>query len=148
MQKIITGVVIQGHRIASGLSDISPYPKGSLEMQAPHFREKGLDLEKYHLGTLNIDISPRQFKILDATYKFVDVEWAEGFPAETFSFVECEVCFDGKTFNALIYYPHPETKIGHFQSSATIEVMASKIDRISYGSSVDLIIDDCAIEAI
>lgn len=41
------------------------------------------------------------------------------------------------TYQGLIYYPHPETKIGHFQDPAIVEVLVSSfIPQIHYGDRV------------
>ncbi len=39
-------VLVQGHGVASGKA-VSPYPKGTIEMQLPFFAALGLDLSSY-----------------------------------------------------------------------------------------------------
>ena len=134
--------VISGHQIASGQAKDSPYPKGSLEMQMPCFRERGLDLSHCYLGSLNLDISPFTFKIVKPDFTFPIVAWAEGFPPETFSFIACAVGYQGKWVDAYVYYPHPETKVRHFQSNSTLEIVAPFIEGIRYGDAVQLRLDD------
>lgn len=134
----IDGIVQAGYRVASGATDSSPYPKGTIEMQLPFFQALGLDLTPFFPGTLNINISPKQFEIQSAPYTFRNVHWAEGFAPEDFSFVPCEITYQDQAFDSLIYYPHPETKIGHFQNPSVVEVIAPLISGLSYGDRVVL----------
>ena len=43
---------MRGHEVASKKS--VHYPQRTIEMQAPFFKERGLDLSGFHRGTLNI----------------------------------------------------------------------------------------------
>lgn len=45
--------LVEGSRVASGLSANSPFPKGTIEMRKPFFEEKGLLLLGFHEATLN-----------------------------------------------------------------------------------------------
>jgi hypothetical protein len=54
----IAGRVVHGHGVASGRSASSPYPRGTIALQAPHFLERGVDLSPFFAGTLNVDITP------------------------------------------------------------------------------------------
>lgn len=134
----IDGIVQAGYRVASGTTDSSPYPKGTIEMQIPFFQALGLDLTPFFPGTLNINISPKRFEIQSAPYTFKNVHWAEGFAPEDFSFVPCQIAYQGQTVDSLIYYPHPETKIGHFQNPSVVEVIAPLISGLRYGDQVML----------
>ena len=40
---------------------------------------------------------------------------------------------DNHGINGLIYYPHPETKSRHWQSSSTLEILAPRIDNLKTG---------------
>ena len=71
----ISGTVQPGYRVASGTSDRSPYPKGTIEMQMPFFRELGLDLSPYFLGTLNVAIAPFRFEMKLPKYTFRKIRW-------------------------------------------------------------------------
>jgi len=71
-------------------------------------------------------------------FTFRNVHWAEGFPAEDFSFSNCAVLYKGREYSGYIYYPHPDTKIGHFHSSSLIEVICEPIDGVGYGDEVEL----------
>ncbi|NDJ18087.1 hypothetical protein GS601_12440 [Myxacorys almedinensis A] len=145
-----------GYRVASGTSDPlelgranrSPYPKGTIEMQTPAFQALGLDLTPFFPGTLNLSIAPQRFALHSPRYTFRNVHWIDGYPAEDFSFSPCHVIFHGSTYESLIYYPHPETKIGHFQNDSLIEVIAPLIKELKYGDRVDLAIDPSEVALI
>jgi CTP-dependent riboflavin kinase len=134
----IAGVVQSGYQVASGMSDRSPYPAGTIAMQTPIFKALGLDLTPFFPGTLNVSIAPYQFQLFIPEYTFKDVHWAEEFPTEDFSFSPCRLYFQQNRYDSLIYYPHPETKIGHFQDASVVEVLAPYIVGIQYGDRVDL----------
>lgn len=134
----IAGVVQPGHRVASGLALDSPYPAGTIALQTPHFRERGLDLRPYYPGTLNVSIAPNQFQLRQPDYTFAAVTWLAGFDAETFSFVAGQLIWRSHSHNCLLYYPHPETKINHFQNPSIMEILAPKIAGIAYGETVEL----------
>lgn len=137
----VNGIVIPGHQIASGTALDSPYPKGSIELQIPFFAQQGLDLSSCFKGTLNIDISPLSFRIIKPDFKYEHLKWIEGFPAETFSFVACSLEFKQIMYPSFVYYPHPETKSQHFQSTSTLEILAPKVPNISYGEQVSLLLN-------
>jgi len=138
MHHSINAIIIQGHCVASGKADNSPYPFGTIEMQTPYFKDLGLDLSHLFKGTLNLNIEPNTFDMIAPEFTFRNVHWAEGSPAEDFSFSSCSVLYKGREYSGYIYYPHPDTKIGHFHSSSLIEVICEAIDGIGYGDSVEL----------
>lgn len=133
----VEGIIQRGHQVASGMAKDNPYPKGTIEMQTPVFQKLGLDLSAFFPGTLNISISPKTFTIGQSKYTLKSVQWHREYPAEDFSFSPCRVIFQEITYEGLIYYPHPETKIGHFQDPAIVEVLVSSfIPQINYGDRV------------
>lgn len=134
----VNGILQPGHQVASGKANNSPYPQGTIEMQMPFFQQLGIDLKSFFLGTLNISISPYLFKIKNPEYTFDRIQWNPEYPAETFSFSRCQIIFQAMIYDAWIYYPHPETKIGHFQDNSTLEIIAPKILGINYGDRVEL----------
>ena len=142
---VVSGIIKPGHQVASGLAEDSPYSEGTIAMQLPHFQKLGLDLSDYFLGTLNIDITPQKFKILNPQYTFLLVKWHPDYPAETFSFSSCQVIFNNIEHQGLIYYPHPETKIGHFQADSVLEAIAPPIPEIKYGDAVELRVNSLEI---
>ncbi len=145
---IISGIVKPGHQVASGLAEDSPYEEGTIAMQLPHFQKLGLDLSGYFLGTLNIDIAPHKFKVLNPQFTFPLVKWHPNYPAETFSFSSCQVIVKDIEYQSLIYYPHPETKIGHFQDDAILEAIAPPITKIKYGDAVELRVNGLKIAIV
>ena len=140
----LPGIVVRGHRVASQPSRDYPYP--TLGKQKPIFKQLGLDLDHYFLGTLNISIAPLEFEMIKPAFTFQHVEWTDLHPPETFSFVSCRIIFCGREYSGMIYYPHPETKIRHFQDRSLLEIMAEKIPGIKYGDCVTLKVDPSQIK--
>jgi hypothetical protein len=134
----IDGEVVRGHGVASGVSAENPYPGGTIPLQTPHFAARGLDLSPYHSATLNISIKPYIFEMVAPRYTLRQVNWIDMIPPEDFSFATCQLTFNDKTYDCLTYYPHPETKVQHFQDPAMIEVLAPFINGIFYGAQVEL----------
>jgi hypothetical protein len=146
MQKdvvLVRGTVVEGHRVASGPSKVYPY--GSLERQKLFFKAGGLDLDRFFSGTLNVSIAPLRFELVNPTHTFRHIAWTDLHPPEDFSFSPCKVKFQGKEYEGYIYYPHPETKIRHFQDPSLIEVITEKITGIEYGIRLELALDPAAI---
>jgi hypothetical protein len=136
----IRGIVVQGYRVASSPS--KDYPYGTLEKQRPFFAALGLDLSKYFNGTLNIDIRPLAYQMRKPEFTFQHVAWTDLHPPEHFSFSRCKVMFKEQEYDGWVYYPHPETKLRHFQNPSLLEVIAMPIADIQYGDSVDLHINE------
>jgi len=134
----VTGVVRPGHQVASGMAQDSPYPAGTIAMQMPFFRERGLDLTNFFQGTLNISIHPHTFSMRSPEYTFRNVNWTTEHPPEDFSFSCCRVIVENDEYEGWVYYPHPETKIRNFQDSTIIEVIAPWIPNVGYGAEVKL----------
>ena len=143
---IVSGIVIEGHRVASGPS--KEYPYGSLECQKPFFKASGLDLDRFFPATLNVSIAPLRFEMVKPAYTFRQVPWTDLHPPEDFSFSRCRVRFQGREYEGYTYYPHPETKIRHFQNPSLIEVITEKIPEIGYGACLELALDPAAIRII
>lgn len=135
---LFLGQVVAGHQVASGRAASSPYPKGTIEMQTPHFQARGLDLSPFYPGTLNVSIRPYQLVLKSPQWTFTQVKWSPSHDPETFSFTPCALTWQSQTFNGLIYYPHPETKINHFQDPSVVELLLPTIAGIGYDDSVFL----------
>jgi hypothetical protein len=140
----ISGILLQGYRVASGPS--KDYPYGTLEKQRPFFAALGLDLSQYFNGTLNIDIRPFAFKPRRPQFTFHHVAWTDLHPPEHFSFSRCTVVFHKIDHDGWVYYPHPETKLRHFQNPSLMEVIAVPIADIQYGDRVDVHINEEELE--
>jgi len=136
MQTVVSGVIVEGYRVASGPS--KDYPYGSLEKQIPLFKQRGLDLEGYYYGTLNVAIAPHAFEMVNPAYTFRQVAWTDLHPPEDFSFSPCTLRFRGEEYAGYVYYPHPETKKRHFESASLLEIIAVYIPEIRYGDLVEV----------
>jgi hypothetical protein len=137
----VASVVMRGHGVASGRGPNSPYPIGSLRLQKPFFAAQGLDLSPYFEGTLNLSIAPHTFKLVKPAYTFVLVAWTTLHPPETFSFSACSVIYRDVPHDGWVYYPHPATKIRHFQDPTVIEVVTTFIPDLANGDAVELRLD-------
>ncbi len=135
----VHGLIQEGYRVASGPS--ADYPYGALSRQRPLFASRGLDLDSYFNGTLNIDVSPRAFKLVRPEFTFYNVEWTDLHPPENFSFSRCNVIFKEVEYDGWVYYPHPETKLRHFQNPSLLEVIAKEIKDVRYGDEVDVLLN-------
>ncbi len=131
---LIPGLLARGYRVASGPSQ--DYPYGALDRQRPIFKARGLDLDGFFNGTLNIDIRPATFALLKPEFTFPLVEWTDLHPPETFSFSRCRVVYREMEYAGWVYYPHPETKLRNFQNPSLLEVIARPIPGIRYGDAL------------
>ena len=150
----IKAVLNSGHRVASGEStgDLR-FPLGTIRMQKPFFKDRGLDFDAFFggdfvYGTLNLSIAPDRFNIAKPRYYFHQVKWTDIFPPENFYLSPAEVRFRGKNHKALIYIPDPATKPDHFQGASIIEVIAERVEGITYGDEVTLAYPPKAIEIL
>ena len=140
----IEGKVIAGYGVASGKGKDPRYPNGTLMLQVPYFKEKGLDLSSYFRGTINIDISPYTFTIKKPTYYITDIDWSKHIPPENFYFFEVTLLFKERKYNGLIYMPDPKTKTDHHQINTMLEVIMPHIEGIENGAAVKLeIAEEC-----
>lgn len=136
---MIPATIVQGHRVASGLNGNPRFPGGTLRMQLPFFRELGLDLSGYHLGTLNVSITPLSYRVVQPKFTFRRVEWHPTEPAEDFSFFDVVVHRDDAVpVSGLIYFPHPDTKPEHFQKHDVLELLLPWTEGLAYGREVRL----------
>ena len=136
---LVDGILVQGYRVASGPS--KDYPYGALDRQRPFFKAGGLDLDDYFNGSLNIDIRPLQFAVRMPEFTFYHVEWTDLHPPEHFSFSHCKVIFKEIPYDGWVYYPHPETKLRHFQNPSLLEVIAMAIPGIQYGDKLQVLLN-------
>lgn len=146
--KKIQGKIIPGHGVASGKGKDPRYPKGTLRLQAPYFKEKGLDLEDYFLGTLNVDIAPHSFSLGKAAYFFEGIAWSDYIPPENFYFFEAVLIHKGKRFKGLVYMPDPETKVDHAQLATVLELIMPPINNITTNDIVGLEVDEKSLQII
>lgn len=135
----ITGVIVPGHRVASGLNGDPRFPGGTIHMQRPHFAALGLDLSGIHPGTLNVSIAPRKFHVKAPRHVFRGVKWHPVEPAEDFSFFDVTLHTEDRPGLAgWIYLPHPDTKPEHFQDPDVLELLLPWTEGLRYGSEIML----------
>lgn len=134
----VQGRVARGHRVASGEAPDSIYPAGTIRLQLPFFLERGIDLRGYHPATINLDIAPLRFRLLRADMRVEQLAWTDRVPPESFSFCRCGIGHARGEVQGLIYYPHPETKVVHFQSPSIIELLAPYMAGLTYGACLTL----------
>jgi hypothetical protein len=132
----VHGTLVEGYGVASGRSN--DYPYGALERQKPIFKERGLDLSRFFDGTLNIDIRPATFELLNPEFTFRDVRWTDLHPPEHFSFVRCDIVHGTTCYGGWIYYPHPETKKRNFQNPSLLEIITVYISGIRHGDEFEV----------
>ena len=135
--------LVKGHGVASGKTKDSRFPQGTISMQLPYFRLRGLDLCDFYLGSLNLDISPYSFVLQRPDFSFSQVKWSPDLPAENFSFYSCilEPIKDGNhstSYECYVYWPHPSTKPEFHKNPNVLEVIAPWIPNISYGDFLKL----------
>ena len=129
--------LLAGYGVASGKGGDPRFPGGTLAMQLEPFRLRGLDLSRFYRGTLNLSIAPHGYRVQRPTTTLRGVRWHPVEPAEDFSFFDCRlVTDDGRVYEGLIYYPHPDTKPDHVQPDDVLEVLAERIEGIGYGDGV------------
>ena len=135
----LTGRLCTGHRVASGTSNESPYPDGTIRMQIPVFKALGLDLSGCYSGTLNVDFEPLDISLSNPDHLFEKVQWTELHPPETFSFWSVQIkANEAEAVSGWIYYPHPETKERHWQSPTTLELLAPQLSGVEPGCNIHL----------
>ena len=142
----IKGKIIPGYGVASGKGKDSRYPEGTLKIQHPHFKDRGLDLGEYFLGTLNVDISPYSFEIKKPKYFFEAVEWSIHIPPENFYFFDVTLFFQGREYDGLVYMPGPETKVEHEQIATVLELILPHVEGLDTGQTVYLEIKEGGLE--
>lgn len=134
----IRGVIVEGGRVASGLSEKNPFPAGTIPLQAPFFKSRGLDISEFYPATVNVSIAPFNFQIVKPRYIFRNIKWTANYEAEHFSFVDIIVRFQEHNYECLVYYPHPETKLGFEKGAIVLEILAPFIRNLSYGAPIEL----------
>lgn len=144
---IVSGVVSAGHGVASGIAEDTPFGAGTIALQAPFFERLGIPVNKFLSATINVDIAPLAFDLEGWDYEALQVNWTDVIPPEDFYFSHCIITHHTHTVGALIYRPSPVTKVDHFQKKSIIEILAPKLDRLSYGDPVELTLnaDHCSV---
>lgn len=141
----VDGIVERGHRVASGEAGDRRYPRGTLQIQKPLFKERGLDLSAFHQATLNVSIRPFTFTMLHPQFTFRKVEWTSFHPPEDFSFSKCGLVFNNARYEGWIYYPHPETKKEHYQDPSIVEIIAAFMPGLKYGDRIQILFNPAEV---
>ena len=138
----MSAVIVPGYRVASGSTGNPRFPGGTLRMQAPHFAARGLDLAPFHVGTLNVQISPRRYRVVQPRLTLRAVQWHPTAQAEDFSFFDVQLRRPGAPpVPGLIYYPRPETKPADFAIiPGVLELLLPFVPGLRYGDEIVLAI--------
>lgn len=131
----ISSTLVEGYKIASGQAENSPYGEGSIELQLPFFRARGLDLSSFFPATLNLDIAPIKFELLSPDYVFKQIAWYPDV-IENFAFIKCEIQANDRWYSGYIYRPDPATKPAHFHENSLLEVVAPFIEGLKIGQAI------------
>ena len=135
--------LVAGHGVASGRAADTPYPAGTIALQAPLFAQAGLNLSPCFAGTLNLSFPGGEWRLQRPSWHLADLRWTDHHPPETFSFWPCLLRWQGATVavEGWIYWPHPETKQRHFQPPDRLEVLAPWIEGITAMAGLELGVD-------
>ena len=134
-------MVVPGHGVASGRNGDPRFPGGTIQMQLPHFAERGVDLSRFHPATMNLDLSPCRVSVPNPRVTLRDVQWHPTEPAEDFSFADARIRWKGSWHEAQIYWPHPETKPEHEQAPGILEILAPRLEGLEYGAELTVEVD-------
>lgn len=83
--------LVAGHGVASGRAPTSPYPAGTIHLQAPLFAARGIDLSPFFSGTLNLEAARGHWCLRNPDARVEALEWTDRHPPETFSFWHCRL---------------------------------------------------------
>jgi hypothetical protein len=117
----LPGRRIAGYGVAGGRAGSSPYPAGTISLQAPFFLARGVDHSPYHPATLNVDLAP-QLPVPGQPLFDGVLRWF-GSLEERFVLTPVALRFAGRRYEGLWYYPHPATKPAHFQRPSVVELL-------------------------
>ncbi len=136
---ILKGLVQRGHGVASGRSNQSPYPVGSIQMQQPFFAAAGINLHNCWPGTINLSFSPFEVRLTHPDHCIKQLHWTDLHPPETFSFWKILLRFrDSEDIPGWIYRPHPETKQRHWQPDTMVELLAPYLEGVQTGDYIEI----------
>ena len=136
----LPGRILAGHGVAGGRPD-SPFPAGTIELQAPFFRERGLDLAGFHLATLNVCTAPVRIHVEHPVHRFEDLRWTSVHGPETFEFVRVELWLRKRAVRGWGYRPTPETKAANPHPPEILEVIVPFLPEVPDSGRVVLGVD-------
>ena len=140
------GIVVAGHGVASGRRPDPRFPSGSIALQAPLFRARGVDLAELlgaepMMGTINLDVSPLAPTVIQPEIVLPGIVWSSHMPPENFWLFRARLTHADRTYRAVIYMPDPATKPAHFQPARVVEIVAAPVPGLDRGDAVDLAAD-------
>lgn len=144
------GIVVHGHRVASGRGGDPRFPEGTIAPQLPFLSAAvpGFDAHLGGLpfaGTINLRFPGRTVTVGRAETIVRDVAWTALFPPETFLLTRCRLVYDGRDVPAFLYVPDPATKPDHFQPHDAVELLARFVPGLAYGAAVRLLYPAAAL---
>lgn len=147
MRKIVLkGRVVRGYGIASGLNpDPTLKLNNTIYLQKPFFEKARIpNISKMYNGTINLDISPQEFKIIQPDYE-VTCEWIKDV-TETFWFVKTIIDFKSKKYQAYVYYPCPSEVKSHKDN--IVELLTQKMPDLNYGQLLSIQVSEEKIRLV
>ena len=141
----LAGMIVRGHRVASGANPRSPYPQGTISLQIPHFAQRGLDLSAFHPATLNVSTSPFDVLFECPAHRFEDVRWTDLHGPETFELVHVELELADRVVRAWGYRPTAETKADHPQPADVLEIIAPYLPEASILRELNVRLDPAEV---
>lgn len=132
---VVTGVVEPGFGYASGARS-EKYPEGTINLQRPHFAERGLDISHCFAGTINLSIAPRRFRIRNPEFVLRHVPWTHKRPPESFFVGGCRIESGDERVDGFIYCPDPGTKNSTIDNPSHLQLLAPFIPNVSYGTQL------------
>ena len=114
--------------------------------QLPFFKSKGLPAtERLHQGTINLNISPKKFRVLSLDYFFKDIKWEKN-RIEDFGFIKLEsLTHQGIVYDqaGYIYIPYGSP---HVDNSSQFEITSNFISSLYPGSIIEISIQEGKLE--
>lgn len=147
------GIVVRGHRVASGLCGDPRFPHGTIAPQLPFLERAIPGLAGWlggapYPGTINLDFAGRQVRYPAPDWRLEGIGWTEALPPENFLLARCRLVHRGTPWPALAYCPDPATKVEHHQPGSIVELIARFVPDLCYGDAVTLIHDPTALAII
>ncbi len=106
----------------------------TVKQQSSYFEEKGIEHDFLVNGSINVDISPKEWEIVNPDFEFKDIIWCPKFP-EDFNFIKLEIRFENKIYSGFLYNPK-RTK----NPKTMMEILSKYIAGIEYGKEIELMI--------
>ncbi len=145
----LEGEVVRGKRITSGQRvDPETGLTDTIRKQKPYFAERGVKgIEDMYNGTVNMDISPREFRITEPDYELLDIPWSDKLPEpESFWLVHASTEYQDRDYEGYIYYPLPSEVKSH--SNNIVEMLFPFIEGLEYGDELRVEVDSDKVELV